>query len=101
MSAGGRGPEGVAGRLSCWCLISISRSTSEEGGAKLLEVRALMALLYWPFWAAILALLMLDLWLLGRVGETGDDCALLRLRRDLPLAKASDHKDMRSPASHL
>ena len=48
VSGGGTGPEGRVGGAAWGCLFSISPRTSAEGVAKPLEVRALMALLYWP-----------------------------------------------------
>ena len=71
------------------------------GGARPSEVRALRALLYWPSWTADLALLMLVFRLPRRGEPAGEDDFSLRLKRDLPLAKASDHRETRSPADHL
>ena len=48
MSRSGAGPEGRVGGGTWGSFSSISSRTSAEGAASPLEVRALMALLYWP-----------------------------------------------------
>ena len=94
-SAGGTGLEGRARGADCGCLLSISCRASSEGATNPSEVRAFIALLYWPSSTARFALLMLCLYWLE------DEDWPLHLERHWPPAKASVHKVTRSPSNHL
>ena len=90
MYGGGAGPEG-SGRGTDWgCLANISRKTESVGVARLSEVRAFMALPYWPSWVAIFALLtLMERW------EAGREC----LERDCAPVTDSDQRATKSPSS--
>ena len=89
------GPDGTDGAGAWRCLPSISCKISGEGEARPLEVRALMALEYWPTCTARLALRML--WETDVIEE---DACSERLDSERPSSKASDHRLAMSPSDH-